>query len=312
MAGLRSVSLPTPAPSRSRCCHPTGWRWRSPCDEGHPEAYVMSAEEARRAADLPRGQHPGGRVVPPGGRVLVATDWRRPFPMDQHIHGIPVEGGEPSLLPVGPGEAISFQIGGQGLSSAGTAATRPAGSGTAAGPPGRCGWIGGVMASSSRSSAEGQPGQPDVDRAPHLLPFRPRGDRKPLLGDPHRPWAGAAHRPRGLLCPVSQQRRAADRLPRWRRPMAVRPGRGQDQAAGGATSAPAHSEPAASWPQDAIWRPTSTRRVIRWRWSPLEQPSTSALGGRPGSSRSGLVGAAASRHLAPRRRASGDAQRRGG
>ncbi|HEX2368629.1 MAG TPA: S41 family peptidase [Acidimicrobiia bacterium] len=85
-------------------------------DEGHPEAYVMSAEGGppRRLTFLGVNTQVVGWSLD-GGRVLVASDWRRPFPMDQHIHAIPAEGGEPILLPVGPARAISFQRGGPGV-----------------------------------------------------------------------------------------------------------------------------------------------------------------------------------------------------
>ncbi len=85
-------------------------------DEGHPEAYVMATEGGppRRLTFLGVNTQVVGWSLD-GERVLVASDWRRPFPMDQHIHAIPAEGGEPNLLQVGPARAISFQRGGRGM-----------------------------------------------------------------------------------------------------------------------------------------------------------------------------------------------------
>ena len=123
-------------------------------DEGHPEAYVMSAEGGppRRLTFLGVNTQVVGWSLD-GGRVLVASDWRRPFPMDQHIHAIPAEGGEPNLLPVGPARAISFQRGGPGV-VIGRNSRDPARLEALprAGPRGRCGSTGRVMASSSRLS----------------------------------------------------------------------------------------------------------------------------------------------------------------
>ena len=109
-------------------------------DEGHPEAYVMSAEGGppRRLTFLGVNTQAVGWSND-GGRVLVASDWRRPFPMDQHIHAISVDGSEPTLLPFGPARAISFQRGGSGVVIGRNSRDPAAGSGIAAGPRGRCG-----------------------------------------------------------------------------------------------------------------------------------------------------------------------------
>ncbi len=85
-------------------------------DEGHPEAWVMDAD----GGPATRVTYMGAttQVVgwsPDGGRVIVATDWKQAFRGFMHLHAVPVGGGTPEALDVGPARAISYQPDGPGV-----------------------------------------------------------------------------------------------------------------------------------------------------------------------------------------------------
>src|SRR5260370_723274 len=69
--------------------------------------------------------------------------------------------------------------------------------------------------------AGGEPGVAEVAAGggrrptggPGVVPLRPRGDRQPLLRPSRRLRPAPPHRPRGVLRPVRQDGRPADRLP---------------------------------------------------------------------------------------------------
>jgi tricorn protease len=85
-------------------------------DEGPTEAYVMDAEggESTRLTWLGQTAHVAG-WRPDGSSVLVATDWRQPFRLAMHLHEVPVEGGPPRPLRLGPSTTVAFQPGGKGM-----------------------------------------------------------------------------------------------------------------------------------------------------------------------------------------------------
>ena len=85
-------------------------------DEGPSEVYVMAA-----GGGPPRRLTWFGTLTqvagwrPDGQAVILATDWRQPFPGYYHLHWMDLEGGQPTMLKVGPARAISFEPGGKGV-----------------------------------------------------------------------------------------------------------------------------------------------------------------------------------------------------
>jgi tricorn protease len=85
-------------------------------DEGHPEAWVMDADGGPAARLTFMGALT--QVVgwsPDGSRVIVATDWKQAFRGFMHLHAVPLSGGTPEALNVGPARAISYQPDGPGV-----------------------------------------------------------------------------------------------------------------------------------------------------------------------------------------------------
>ena len=85
-------------------------------DDGPSEVYVMDA-----AGGPPRRLTWFGTLTqvagwrPDGQAVILASDWRQPFPGYYHLHWMDLDGGQPTLLKVGPARAISFEPGGKGV-----------------------------------------------------------------------------------------------------------------------------------------------------------------------------------------------------
>ncbi len=85
-------------------------------DEGHPEAWVMDADGGPATRITFMGTLT--QVVgwsPDGSRVIVATDWQQAFRGFMHLHAVPLSGGAPQALDVGPARAISYQPDGPGV-----------------------------------------------------------------------------------------------------------------------------------------------------------------------------------------------------
>jgi tricorn protease len=85
-------------------------------DEGHPEAWVMDADggPATRLTFMGALTQVVG-WSPDGSRVIVATDWKQAFRGFMHLHAVPLSGGAPEALNVGPARAISHQPDGPGV-----------------------------------------------------------------------------------------------------------------------------------------------------------------------------------------------------
>ncbi|HEY5578066.1 MAG TPA: peptidase, partial [Acidimicrobiia bacterium] len=83
-------------------------------DEGHPEAYVMAISGGSPARITWMGSFTYVVGWTPEGRVVVATDWGRPFRADLQLWAVPVNGGPPEPLIAGPARSITFQPGGAG------------------------------------------------------------------------------------------------------------------------------------------------------------------------------------------------------
>lgn len=85
-------------------------------DDGPVEVYVMPA-----AGGTPRRlTWTGGltQVVgwhPDGQSVLFASAWRQPFAKSFHLHSVPLVGGPPQPLKLGPARAVSFDRAGAGV-----------------------------------------------------------------------------------------------------------------------------------------------------------------------------------------------------
>ncbi len=84
-------------------------------DEGPPEAYVMPAEggPARRLTYL-GGQSATAGWTPDGRHVLVRSNVEAAFAQLQHLYAVPVRGGAPERLPLGPVRELAFEPGGKG------------------------------------------------------------------------------------------------------------------------------------------------------------------------------------------------------
>ncbi len=85
-------------------------------DEGPLEVYCMDAEGGPPqrltwlgATSVVSGWMPNGRSV------VFSSDWRRAFPKEQMLHAVPVDGGAPVPLDLGPARAISWQLDGRGV-----------------------------------------------------------------------------------------------------------------------------------------------------------------------------------------------------
>ena len=85
-------------------------------DEGPLDVYVIDADggPARRltwlgGATAVAGWNPGGK------EILFASDWRQPFRGFFHLHSVPVAGGSPRPLRLGPSRSISWQSDGPGV-----------------------------------------------------------------------------------------------------------------------------------------------------------------------------------------------------
>lgn len=85
-------------------------------DEGHLEAHIMSSAggPARRLTYFGALTHVVG-WKPDGTSVIVATDWHQPFAQRQSLYEVPLDGGPPVAIKVGPARAISHQPGGPGV-----------------------------------------------------------------------------------------------------------------------------------------------------------------------------------------------------
>ncbi|MGZ8755094.1 MAG: S41 family peptidase, partial [Acidimicrobiia bacterium] len=85
-------------------------------DEGHPEAWVMDADGGPATRITFMGALT--QVVgwsPDGRRVIVATDWKQAFRGFMHLYAVPLSGGAPAALNMGPARAISYQADGPGV-----------------------------------------------------------------------------------------------------------------------------------------------------------------------------------------------------
>jgi tricorn protease len=85
-------------------------------DEGPLEVYGMDAEGGppRRLTWLGTTSIVSG-WMPNGRSVVFSSDWRRPFLREQMLHAVPVGGGSPVPLDLGPARAISWQRDGRGV-----------------------------------------------------------------------------------------------------------------------------------------------------------------------------------------------------
>jgi len=104
-----TVSFPIFSPDGSKVAYTSR-------DEGHPEAWVMDSDggPANRLTFMGAATQVVG-WTPDGSRVVVATDWMQPFGRFMHLHAVPLAGGAPEAMNVGPAQAISFQPDGPGV-----------------------------------------------------------------------------------------------------------------------------------------------------------------------------------------------------
>ncbi|MDH3262208.1 MAG: PDZ domain-containing protein [Acidimicrobiia bacterium] len=104
-----TVSFPAYSPDGSKIAFTSR-------DEGHPEAWVMDADggPATRLTFMGALTQVVG-WSPDGSRVIVASDWHQAFRGFMHLHAVPVSGGAPASLDVGPARAISYQPDGSGV-----------------------------------------------------------------------------------------------------------------------------------------------------------------------------------------------------
>ncbi|MFQ5966877.1 MAG: S41 family peptidase [Acidimicrobiia bacterium] len=87
-------------------------------DEGPPEAYVMASEGGPPSRITHMGSFTYVAGWTPDGRVVVATDWKRPFRADFTLWAVAVDGGPPTQLVAGPARAITFEREGPGVAMA--------------------------------------------------------------------------------------------------------------------------------------------------------------------------------------------------
>ncbi|MEZ4655024.1 MAG: hypothetical protein R3E12_15895 [Candidatus Eisenbacteria bacterium] len=85
-------------------------------DDGPNEVYVMPADGGTPerltwfgSVTQVAGWHPNGKAV------LAASDWRQPFKKTLHLQSIPLDGGQPVPLNVGPARSISHDPFGDGV-----------------------------------------------------------------------------------------------------------------------------------------------------------------------------------------------------
>lgn len=85
-------------------------------EEGTPEVYVMDAAGgAARQLTFNGTQSTVVGWSKDGSHVLFRSNYREPFSRSVGLYQVPVDGGEPHRLPVGPAHAISYQPGGEGV-----------------------------------------------------------------------------------------------------------------------------------------------------------------------------------------------------
>jgi len=108
-ANPSTVSFPVYSPDGSKIAFTSR-------DEGHPEAWVMEADggPATRVTFMGALTQVVG-WSPDGGNVIVASDWQQAFRGFMHLHAVPLSGGAPEPLSLGPARAISYQPDGPGV-----------------------------------------------------------------------------------------------------------------------------------------------------------------------------------------------------
>ena len=244
----------------------TSWR------DGHPEVYLTDLEGGA-AVRLTYWGDPQTRVTgwTAGGEILAVSAAGQPAMKYRRAFAVPVEGAPPRPLPFGQVNDLALEEAGTALLTAAVAYEPAYWKRYRGGRAGKL-WTARPGDSPVHPGAHraGRPaGQPDADRGPAVLPVRPRGDRQHLLlrAGRHRP--AAAHRSRRHVRQEPGHRRAADRVPRGRRPLAAgRPRRRRAAQAGGDASArPRRPGRRGSSPPPTTWAAWTATGPARPAWS---------------------------------------------
>src|SRR5205823_1991098 len=115
--GLARRLTAAPGAASFPCFSPDGKRLAFTArDEGPAEAYVVDAEggDPRRLSWFGAMAATVG-WTPDGASVVAATDAGQPFRGYVHLHTLPVGGGAPARLPLGPARAIAWEPNGKGV-----------------------------------------------------------------------------------------------------------------------------------------------------------------------------------------------------